>query len=277
MTSTYTPNKNLAEPALGDTNWNTPLNSNFSILDSSLGGFVGFTLSSSNVTLSTSDIQNLRISVSGALLANVSVIFPSGVGGSWIISNFTTGNYTVTLRTSAVGGATVSTANKYGFFLVYSDGTNIFLVENSIPPGTIQAYGGTTAPYGWLTCNGASVSTTTYSVLFSAIGYAWGGSGANFNVPDLQNMFLRGAGSSPVGTYEADSFASHNHGVNDPGHTHSTPQSTYLFAGGPHFSGNGFAQTRDNTLTNTTGISIQNTGGSETRPVNKRVLYIIKT
>lgn len=47
-------------------------------------------------------------------------------------------------------------------------------------------------PTGWLYCDGASVSTSTYSALFSAIGYAYGGSGASFNLPDLR-------GAVPVG------------------------------------------------------------------------------
>lgn len=47
----------------------------------------------------------------------------------------------------------------------------------------------------WLLCNGASVSTTTYSGLFALTGYAFGGSGANFNLPDL-----RGRVSGAIGT-----------------------------------------------------------------------------
>ncbi len=39
---------------------------------------------------------------------------------------------------------------------------------------------------GWLLCNGTSISTTTYSGLFALIGYAFGGSGANFNLPDAR-------------------------------------------------------------------------------------------
>ena len=47
---------------------------------------------------------------------------------------------------------------------------------------------------GFLLCNGTSYSTTTYARLFLVIGYTFGGSGANFNVPDLKGAFLRGAG-----------------------------------------------------------------------------------
>jgi len=36
-------------------------------------------------------------------------------------------------------------------------------------------------------CNGASLSTTTYANLFAVCGYTYGGSGANFNVPNLKS------------------------------------------------------------------------------------------
>ncbi len=62
---------------------------------------------------------------------------------------------------------------------------------NLIPPGAVRFFALTTAPTGWLKCNGASVSTTTYAALFSAIGYTFGGGGASFNVPELRGEFPR--------------------------------------------------------------------------------------
>lgn len=47
-------------------------------------------------------------------------------------------------------------------------------------------------PVGQLHRNGASLSTTTYSRLFSVIKYEYGGSGGNFNVPDFRGWFERG-------------------------------------------------------------------------------------
>ena len=70
------------------------------------------------------------------------------------------------------------------------------------PPGSISAFAGTAAPTGWLACDGASVSRTTYADLFAAIGTTWGSqSGTTFNVPDLRRRILLGAGGSvPAGT-----------------------------------------------------------------------------
>lgn len=47
---------------------------------------------------------------------------------------------------------------------------------------------------GWLMCDGSSYATTTHPTLFAAIGYTYGGSGANFNVPDFKGRMPIGAG-----------------------------------------------------------------------------------
>lgn len=53
-----------------------------------------------------------------------------------------------------------------------------------------------TANHGsWLLCNGASISTTTYSGLFTLIGYNFGGSGASFNLPDMRGRVAGGVGT----------------------------------------------------------------------------------
>jgi len=56
-----------------------------------------------------------------------------------------------------------------------------------VPAGSIIAYATTTAPAGWLLADGASLATSTFPDLFTAIGFGYGGSGANFNIPDLRN------------------------------------------------------------------------------------------
>ena len=62
------------------------------------------------------------------------------------------------------------------------------------PVGILVAFAGATAPAGWLLCDGAAVSRTTYAGLFAVIGTAYGaGNGSStFNVPDLR-------GRIPVG------------------------------------------------------------------------------
>lgn len=66
-----------------------------------------------------------------------------------------------------------------------------------IPTGAILATGRAAADTGFLLCNGAAVSRTTYSALFTAIGTAYGtGDGSTtFNVPDLLGRTPIGAGA----------------------------------------------------------------------------------
>lgn len=85
------------------------------------------------------------------------------------------------------------------------------------PAGTVQYFANLTAPIGYLECNGQSVSTTQYPELFNAIGYLYGGVGANFNVPDLRGEFVRGLdngrGADPgrvVGTNQSPSPVIHD-------------------------------------------------------------------
>ncbi|QEY24939.1 tail fiber protein [Neisseria animalis] len=61
------------------------------------------------------------------------------------------------------------------------------------PAGTVAFIAGAYAPAGWLKCNGAAVSRTTYAKLFAAIGthYGAGNGSTTFNLPDLRGEFIR--------------------------------------------------------------------------------------
>lgn len=63
-----------------------------------------------------------------------------------------------------------------------------------VPSGTIMAFAGTTAPSGWLLCDGSAVSRTTYSNLFTTISTSFGaGNGSTtFNIPDLRGRTIFG-------------------------------------------------------------------------------------
>lgn len=70
------------------------------------------------------------------------------------------------------------------------------LVPASVPTGSIVMSGGAATPDGWLPCNGAAVSRTTYAALFAVIGTAFGaGDGSTtFALPDLRGRAPIGAG-----------------------------------------------------------------------------------
>lgn len=106
-----------------------------------------------------------------------------------------------------------------------------------IPVGTINMYVGASSdiPSGWLLCNGAAVSRTTYDALYNVIDskYGVGNGSSTFNIPDFvtSNKFPRSAsndagrgttgGSSTHTLTSAESGSpAHNHAITDPGHTH---------------------------------------------------------
>lgn len=78
-----------------------------------------------------------------------------------------------------------------------------------LPAGFVAAWPGNTPPDGWLVCNGATISRTTYADLFAAIGttYGSGDGSTTFKIPDFQGDFLRGylsGTSSAIGERQAE-------------------------------------------------------------------------
>ncbi len=63
-----------------------------------------------------------------------------------------------------------------------------------VPAGTVMAYAGSTAPTGWIFCDGSAVSRSTYATLFAAIGttYGSGNGSTTFNLPDLRGRTIFG-------------------------------------------------------------------------------------
>lgn len=77
-------------------------------------------------------------------------------------------------------------------------------IPDAIPSGTMIAFGGKSVPDGWLLCNGATISRTTYAKLFAAIGTAWGAGdgGTTFKLPDADGRVMQGVtDASKVGQY----------------------------------------------------------------------------
>lgn len=73
--------------------------------------------------------------------------------------------------------------------------TNLEAIFNRISPsGLIQTFAGSSAPSGWILCDGRSISRSTYSDLFAAIGTSYGaGDGSStFTVPNLKGRTLVG-------------------------------------------------------------------------------------
>jgi microcystin-dependent protein len=146
--------------------------------------------------------------------------------------------------------------------------TYIFMGFNPIPVGLIHPYASATIPEGYLLCDGASLLTTDYPELFAVIGYAFGGSGTAFLLPDLVDRTIIGSsGTFALGdtggaidvTLDVSEIPSHTHV--DTGHIHSIP----LVVGLPAQAGVGFSANQTvPVITDATGVGFannQNTGG----------------
>lgn len=98
------------------------------------------------------------------------------------------------------------------------------LTSTLLPAGSVTMTVATVAPTGWLMCDGTAYATSLYPVLFSVIGYRFGGAGSNFNVPNLRNLFPVGAPNAGAvggtGTFGLHQHPSHTHQVQGAIHTH---------------------------------------------------------
>ena len=161
-------------------------------------------------------------------------------------------------------------------------------IANGVPAGSVFSFATSTVPSGYLECNGAAVSRSTYASLFSAISTTWGvGDGSStFNLPDLRGQFVRGWDNS-AGVDSGRSFASsqsdqnksHNHSINDSGHNHTAGNWGGSFGGSSGVTVFRSDQSGTNSSiiqSATTGISIQNDGGTEVRVKNYALMYVIK-
>ena len=173
---------------------------------------------------------------------------------------------------------------------------NYVNTTSTVPPGAMSDFGGPAAPSGWLLCDGTSYPTATYPALFAAIGYAWGGAGANFSVPDMRGRTSIGAGTGsgltpralaqligaeghilavseiPAGLTVTDpghnhTQLPHGHSITDPGHNHLEQYGTGTSTTGNHVTGANDAHSTPlastiSTASATTGISVANNTAS---------------
>ena len=74
-------------------------------------------------------------------------------------------------------------------------------------PGEIIIWSASNPPAGYLICDGAAISRTTYAALFNVIGTTWGAGDGNttFNLPNFVDRIPQGTGSrGTVGAYLAE-------------------------------------------------------------------------
>lgn len=172
------------------------------------------------------------------------------------------------------------------------------------PTGTIIMFADDVAPTGYLECDGAAVSRTTYATLFALVGTTWGsGDGSTtFNLPDMRGEFVRGwdhgrgvdSGRS-FASAQSESIGPHNHTATTTGSTSSSGDHTHTLSHTQNSGGvvsdryitstsEGVGTTNATTSTNgahthtlTLSTTVNNNSGTENRPRNKAVMFCIKT
>jgi len=172
-----------------------------------------------------------------------------------------------------------------GTFIFETDTLNLYVWDGAAwspvstqPTGTITSYAGSTSPSGWLLCDGAAVSRTTYASLFSALSTTYGaGNGTTtFNVPDLRGRMPIGAGND--GT--AENNATRTRGVKGgdtrmPAHTHPI-QRTNVAASGQSTDTSTVYKLQQGTGAGYSDTQTSGSGGGDNMPPFLVTNYIIK-
>lgn len=177
--------------------------------------------------------------------------------------------------------------------LAYNPSTKVLNVSVSSDVsevGKISMFARSTAPSGYLKCNGAAISRTTYAALFSAIGTTFGiGDGSTtFNIPDLRGEFIRGWDdargvdtSRAFGSWQDGQNLLHTHAASVASSSHShtwsgttssdTHSHSYTSRGGyftsqssgSTYAGTWYSTTAYNTGSSTHSHTVSGTTGSD--------------
>jgi microcystin-dependent protein len=182
------------------------------------GSIVYFKSSDSRWWLADADVtatfQNVQLGIAqGAGTAGNSI-----TGGVLIYGksdNFTGLTATATYYLSNTAGAVASSAGTNSVILGQAFATtgiffNPFPTDTELP-GVIKIYSSSTAPSGYLSCDGAAVSRTTYANLFAvtSTNYGVGDGSTTFNLPNLLGRFPLGyTASAPTKTFTFSSRSS---------------------------------------------------------------------
>lgn len=153
-------------------------------------------------------------------------------------------------------------------------------LDTGIPVGAIMAFHD--VPAGWLQCNGAAVSRTTYAALFAKIGtkYGSGDGSTTFNLPNLHHRFIEGTTtSSEVGQSVSASLPNITGTFTEHGNTQEL-KCTGAFTGEARinlFSNQGGAWDGGRVTMNLSRSSSVYRAASTVQPASTRLLYCIKS
>jgi hypothetical protein len=124
--------------------WGQITNTNLVVIQQAIAGYQDISIAGGAQTTTLvmtqnalSTARNAVIKLSGTITGNQIVTVPNGIDKTWIVSNGTTGNFTVTFKYASTGtGVTWSGTDKF-IKILYADGTDIRVTDLSTLAGTI--------------------------------------------------------------------------------------------------------------------------------------------
>jgi len=148
MASTYTTTLALQLMATGENagTWGSITNTNLTVVQQAIVGYQDVSIAGGAQTTALvvtqnalSNAKNAVLKFTGTITGNQIVTVPNGITKTWIVSNGTTGAFTVTFKYASTGtGITWSTTDK-AIKILYADGTDIRTVDLSTLSGTVGA------------------------------------------------------------------------------------------------------------------------------------------
>lgn len=240
MASTFTPNIQLNEPARNDDvgTWDTPVNSNMTLIDLVAGGIATIPLNNSPVVLSAAQFQASTITFNSTLTGSVAITFPTSFTKPYTVGHLCTGSsaFVITLGTTATGGQVIC-CPPGEFIECFNDGANLKF-KNLGRIGAYWDYAGSSVPawvsgctvLPYLNCDGTTFSGTIYPTLAAMIGTTLPDSRGrarftmNQGTSRITSTSVGGAGPDGNSLFSTggDQLAqAHSHSITDPGHNHS--------------------------------------------------------
>jgi len=168
---------------------------------------------------------------------------------------------------------------------------NILIEKNNRIIGSIIPSILLNPPINYLICNGQSILVSDYQELYDIIGFNYGGSGLNFNLPDFRSYYILGGNNNINNLSFSNLFSgnntsgatnnylkfgsistfpilsevpNHTHSIVDNGHSHSLPTDLQPFStiGEIQYIKSANQDGNFNSANNTTGIIVLNSGNA---------------
>ncbi len=148
MTSSYSTDLKIELMVTGENagTWGDKTNDNLNVIQQAIAGYEEQSIAGSAQTTALtiansptlSVARNIVIKLTGTISGNQIVTVPDGIEKTWIVSNGTTGAFTVEFKTVSGTGVTWSTTDKK-IKILYSDGTNINPVDLNTLSGLVAS------------------------------------------------------------------------------------------------------------------------------------------